>query len=149
MKIKAAILITFVLSMVFAGTVAAQTIVRAETDSTEYSIGESVKVRVTVENNPGLHNLYFDLEYDESVLSFEEVRDGSLLRRLLGRSELLYADNSSSEGFSSTRTVVSFTMQGDNAETTRDGTVVELEFRVIGLSSQEQSFRFCQQRGFG
>ena len=125
-------------------SVAAQTIVKAEIDSPEYRVGEIVRVLVRVENNPGLHSLFFDLAYDESVLLFEGVRDGSLVRRQSGGSELLYADNAAVDGFASSRTVVSFTLSGQGTETESDGALVELSYRVTGSGAGAHSFRFAE-----
>ena len=51
-SIRTTILVFFALFFVLTQAAIAQTIVKAEIDSTEYSIGEIVRVLVTVQNNP-------------------------------------------------------------------------------------------------
>ena len=52
-----------------------QAVIRAEITASEYSVGDMVKVHIKVKKNPGLHGLYFDMDYNGGILSFEKIED--------------------------------------------------------------------------
>ncbi len=136
------ILIAISLGLFITGTIFSQPIVKATLDASEYKVGDMIKVKVALENNPGFHSIYFDLEYDGSILSFEEMRKGSVAFNAGDTGELLYADNGMLEGFTQAKTVVSFSMKGPGLEIKANGGLVELSYRITGSNTNPHSFAF-------
>jgi hypothetical protein len=119
----------------------AQPKISADLDAAEYHPGDLVKVRLQLKDNPGLHNIFFFLEYDGHVLAFESLREGSFCY-YENQGELLYADNSSTSGFATSRTVVSFSLNEPGLETSENGLIAELFFRITDQDSSSHNFRF-------
>ncbi|MCG8572065.1 MAG: cohesin domain-containing protein [Spirochaetes bacterium] len=118
-------------------------IVKAVINNSEYKVGDLIDVSIQVENNQGLHGLFFDLEYDSSILQFEDVIEGSFLRRILEDNELLYAE-AGSEAASSygSHVIVSYTLKGEGKETHSEGMLIKLTFRVLQSGPIGETYNF-------
>ncbi|MBN2737127.1 MAG: fibronectin type III domain-containing protein [Spirochaetales bacterium] len=119
----------------------AQPRVVIEMDGAEYHLNDLVRARVILENNPGLHNLFFYVEYDESTLMFDEIRETDFSYSE-GQGELLYAENSVSKGFDQSKIAVSFSLTEPEFSTGKNGVIADIYFRVIGPSDDYQQLCF-------
>lgn len=134
--------IIILITLFSTGVLYSQAIVKAEFDASEYHIGDIVKIRINLENNPGLHSVYFDLLYNGALFSFEKILSGSVIESAGADGELLYADNGLQSGFSQAKTVVSFSLKGKGIVTEAAGCLAELSFKVIDVSDLPQTFGF-------
>ncbi|HHU51910.1 MAG TPA: hypothetical protein GXZ36_08840, partial [Firmicutes bacterium] len=120
------------LSTVFTMNTRAQAVtVKAHIDQEVYEVGEFVTLKVFVDENPGLHSLFFDLTYEGSVLEFVNLHEGGLVTGEKQPGEFLFAvSDPVTSNVRGDHLIVSYALQGAETETKRTGLLCEIRFRV-------------------
>ena len=121
-----------ILLICYAGLLSADPDITAEINGDVYAIGDLIKVKVQITNNPGFHSLFFDIGYNESILAFEDIQEGLLVQREVLEAKLLYAvSDENTSAVHGSHIVVSYALKGPGTETPETGELVTLQFRVV------------------
>jgi hypothetical protein len=137
------IIYILLLSVIIISPLFSEPVVKAIINSREYYRGDIVRVLVVVEENPGIHGLFFDLEYDEEVLAFEGVRDGNISRGTGDTADLVYAvSGETTRRNLGAHVVVGYSLKEKEAVTSDNGALVELSFRVHNAGDPEKYYSF-------
>src|SRR5690554_1482315 len=117
--------------------------VRAYLANEVYQVGDVLTLQIYVENNSGLHSIFFDLEYDGAVLEFDSLSEGWMISGESLPGELLYAvsDPVTSDRLGD-HLIISYVLQGKGVETYRNGILCEARFRVIAPGEPDFKYRF-------
>ncbi|HEX3044269.1 MAG TPA: cohesin domain-containing protein [Bacillota bacterium] len=133
-------ILLFALSMT---TLAESVVVKAQTDKDQYKVGDTVTVKVTTEQNTGLHSLFFDLAYDGAVLRFDSLAQGSMVTGELRKKEFLYAaSDPATSNARGSHVIVSYALQGAGVVSPRTGVLCEMKFRVIAPGNPNIRYQF-------
>ncbi|OHD14811.1 MAG: hypothetical protein A2Z98_09630 [Spirochaetes bacterium GWB1_27_13] len=129
MNLKKIVFVLILLSF-FSLILFSQTTITASLNNlTECKTGDVIKLYIRVDNNNGLHGLYFDLTYDGAAFTFQDINQIDFYRNLIGNYETLYAYSDS--GNSETQhLIISFTMDGKGTQTLNNGKLLEITFKV-------------------
>jgi len=112
-----------------------QPVIKAEIDKVIYKPGETIDVNIKVSDNPGLHGIFFYLNYNSSAVQVEDVIEGLMIERVIPDKEFLYAlDNG--------RIIAGFTLKENGTQTLENGVLATIKFKVIGGSSSSISYNF-------
>jgi Tol biopolymer transport system component len=129
------------LAAVFA--VSAQPVVKAELDAEVYSLGDLVTLDIEVSQNPGFQSLFFDLEYDDSVLQVVSVQKGFMAERESEENEFLYAvsdpNTSTTHG---SHIVLAYSLTDKTNTTQENGKLARITFRIIDSGTPELAYSF-------
>lgn len=108
-----------------------QTHIKARVDADSYKSQDIVELSIYVENNSGLHGVYFDVDYDSSVFQFLDAESGRLSRGFPNDGEFLYAATPLGAGNTSRdHVVVSYAVNGYGSVIYNTGLLARLRFRV-------------------
>ncbi|HEX3046821.1 MAG TPA: cohesin domain-containing protein [Bacillota bacterium] len=133
-------ILLFALSMT---TLAESVVVKAQTDKDQYKVGDTVTVKVTTEQNTGLHSLFFDLAYDGAVLKFDNLAQGSMVTGELRKNEFLYAaSDPATSNARGSHVIVSYALQGTGVVSPRTGVLCEMKFRVVAPGNPNIRYQF-------
>ena len=98
-------------------------------DTARVSNGEMVSVDVEISNVEGLSGFQFDVNYDSSVLEFQEAKEGTFLNNNGQESTYCIAYDSSSPGLVENLVCVKF----GGSEVAGSGVLETLTFKAIGV----------------
>ncbi|HAP44401.1 MAG: hypothetical protein A2087_13005 [Spirochaetes bacterium GWD1_61_31] len=139
---KKTLMIVFVSLLMAASALGPTPTVRITTDRDQYAVGDLITATVTLTGNPGLHGLFFDVQFNADQLSFEDLQPGAVVTANTGRGELLWAQASGAAAVQrGGRVVVSFGMQGSQAGCFEDGAIATLTFKAQAAGSAATDLR--------
>ncbi len=136
-------IIIFAFLILTASFAYSQPVIKAVTSGGLFKLNEIITVEIVVDSNPGIHGLYFDLDFDSSKFEFDSLEEGLMLHRTGADGELLYArsDLTSSIAYGD-HIIGAFSLNERGKVTKENGALAELKFRVKSLGLPEDNFRF-------
>ncbi|HEX3046143.1 MAG TPA: LamG-like jellyroll fold domain-containing protein, partial [Bacillota bacterium] len=118
-------------------------VVKAQVDKDVYKVGDTVNLQVLVDQNTGLHSLFFDLAYDGSILAFDSLNQGAMVSGEQRKNEFLYAASDPKTTLAQgSHVIVSYALQGVGAMTPRTGYLCEMKFKVTAPGNPNLRYQF-------
>ena len=116
------------------------------TTGNQYRLGDIIPVEISISENTGFAGIYFDLTFDEHILSFESIEQGNMLLSKGSDGELLYvhSDPKTSSSLGS-HIIIAYSLNNPDSSINQDGILLTLNFRAIG-SGSSSGFTFLENK---
>jgi hypothetical protein len=142
MKIKS-LLIALISGFAVLAPIAAQPVVTLHTDKQSYKVGDIVTLAATIDNNTGLHSIFFDIPFRGDLLAFQGLEQGYFVNNGYIDGKLLYAV---SDPVTATQNgnhlIVSYAVNGQGTETSNEGLIFYARFQVTGTGASGTGIDF-------